>query len=473
LRPRALPGRECHQYRETGMSAVLQLPSTAEVEAIGKELLSRVTAKKAMVGVQCTVSGSTSFSRNEIYGVDGASEITISLFVDLDGRGAYTYGNRTDVEGLAQMVADTESMARQNHGSAGAIEFYPPRPFTDVPLYFDSSVAAGDPEFQAAAMRESLATIRQAGMVGAGNFGVHLDSYSLMNTLGMKAHSRDTNAAFSVTARTVSGKGSGWAQGNVEDFGKLDLEAITATAVDIARRSENPVAVEPGRYTVILEPDAVGQLVSMLFSEPTRYLSLEAAENGESVFSHFEGKTLKGSKLGMRMTDPRVQLFSDPNDRLRPLSHLAPFGMMLQPTQWIEDGVLKALAYDVKWGRRHTLAPQYLVNPQTGNLEVSGPTQSLEDMIAGTRRGIWVRRFSGLSMVNRLSLLLSGITRDGAFLIENGKITKPIKNLRFLESPFFILNKLETAGATVRAGGVACPRLKVRDFEFTSLSDAI
>lgn len=130
------------------------------------------------------------------------------------------------------------------------------------------------------------------------------------------------------------------------------------------------------------------------------------------------------------------------------------------------------LAYDSEYALK--LRRQPLRNPEIAFLTVDGPTESLSDMIASTKRGIWVHRFDGVAVMDAHTLLLTGLTRDGTFLIENGKISRPIKNMRFSESPFFILNKLNAAGTPMRSNQYrACPRLKVHDFEFTSLSDAI
>ncbi len=148
--------------------------------------------------------------------------------------------------------------------------------------------------------------------------------------------------------------------------------------------------------------------------------------------------------------------------------------MVLSRTPWIEGGVLRNLSYDEAYARKMGTRSQ--VQPFITTLEFKGPTQTLDEMIASTRRGLWVHRLAGSApaVVNYRTLLQTGTTRDGTFLIENGKITKAVKNLRWLESPFFTLNKVEAFGPAVRAEeNYVAPRLKVRDYAFTSLSDAV
>jgi predicted Zn-dependent protease len=147
-------------------------------------------------------------------------------------------------------------------------------------------------------------------------------------------------------------------------------------------------------------------------------------------------------------------------------------GDPLDRVQWFKDGVLQTLAYDRVYAREKGREP--VLAPDNLRLYSTDRPQSLEEMIAGTKRGLWVNHLSGGFTMNGRTLLLSGTTRDGTFLIENGKITKAIKNFRYTESPFFVLNKLEAAGEPVRASGsIVAPRLKVRDFDFTSLTDAV
>lgn len=225
--------------------------------------------------------------------------------------------------------------------------------------------------------------------------------------------------------------------------------------------------MEPGRYTVILEPQAVGDLVQLIGF----YADARAADEGRSPFTKPGG----GNKAGEKIVDTRVTIVSDPAD---PDLLAQPFdgeGLPLGRQTWIENGVLKQLVYGRFWAKKQGKTPTGF----PGSIKMLGGTSSLEDMIASTPRGILVTRLWYLREVDPRTLLYTGLTRDGTFLIENGKIVRAVRNLRFNESPLFMLNNLEALGRPVRLGGteaggaVVMPPIKVRDFNFTSLSEAV
>jgi predicted Zn-dependent protease len=232
----------------------------------------------------------------------------------------------------------------------------------------------------------------------------------------------------------------------------------------------NPVAIEPGRYTVVFEPTAVGNLVQFI----TRAFNARSADEGRSLFSLPGGK----NKIGEKVVDQRVTITSDPFD---PDVAGSPFSGDGSPTQrvvWIENGIVRNLDYDRFWAQKQGRAP----TGAGGSIRMSGGTASLDDLIRSTQRGLLVTRFWYLRPVDQRTILYTGLTRDGTYLIENGKISKPVKNLRFNDSPIFMLNNLEAMGVPERVsaseGGdpgqaIMVPPIKVRDFNFTSLSDAV
>jgi len=267
--------------------------------------------------------------------------------------------------------------------------------------------------------------------------------------------------------RTTDGTGSGWAAADHPDWGQIDFAAVSRRAIDKARLSRNPVPIEPGKYTVILEPQAVGDLVQLV----AFYADARSSDEGRSPFSKQGG----GNKIGEKIADPRVTLFSDPRD---PQLLAQPFdgnGMPISRQVWIENGVLKQLYYSRFWAKKQG-------KTATGfptSIKLAGGTLSVDDMIRSTERGVLVTRLWYLREVDPRTILYTGLTRDGTFLIENGKISKAIRNMRFNESPLFMLNNLEALGrperlaGTEAGGSVVMPALKVRDFTFTSLSEAV
>jgi predicted Zn-dependent protease len=335
---------------------------------------------------------------------------------------------------------------------------------------WSDATASLDPAARADAVKRITEPAKAAGLVSTGFMEAITSAQAIANSKGLFAYNRSTASVLTTTVRTSDGTGSGWAGATHHDWTKIDPSTLGARATDKARRSVNAVAVEPGRYTVVFEPTAAGNLVQFI----GRALSARAADEGRSFFSASGGK----NKIGQKVVDERVTIVSDPFD---PNIAGAPFsgdGLPTKPVVWIENGVLKNLDYDRYWAQKQQRAP----TGAGGSIGMTGGTSTMDDLIRSTERGLLVTRFWYLRPVDQRTILYTGLTRDGTFLIENGKVTKPVKNMRFNDSPIFMLNNLEAMGAPVRVsaseGGepgqaIAVPPIKVRDFSFTSLSDAV
>jgi predicted Zn-dependent protease len=342
-----------------------------------------------------------------------------------------------------------------------------PQTYLPVNSYFDST-ANLTPTERARAALTALEPARSArDLKAAGFIIVNAGANALGNSKGLFGYNRATNANYTLTVRTDDGTGSGWAGAEHPDWKQLDFPGLSAHAINKARLSRNPVAIEPGRYTVILEPQAVGDLVQLMgFS-----LNARTADEGRSAFAKQGG----GNKIGEKIVDSRVTIFSDPQD---PQLLGQPYdgqGLPLSKQVWVENGVLKQLFYTRFWAQKQGKQPTGGPN----SIKLAGGTTSMDDMIKSTPRGILVTRLWYLRSVDPRTILFTGLTRDGTFLIENGKISKSIKNFRFNESPLFLLSNLEAIGPSVRIGGteqggpVVMPAIKAKDFNFTSLSDAV
>ncbi|HEX6910206.1 MAG TPA: metallopeptidase TldD-related protein, partial [Longimicrobium sp.] len=307
-------------------------------------------------------------------------------------------------------------------------------------------------------------------LVSTGYLSHATTSTAVANKKGLFAYARGTGASLSTTVRTPDGTGSGWASGAGNDWSRLNLAEVGARAIQKAEASRNPRAVEPGEWTVILEPTAVANLVGLMaFSMDARQ-----ADEGRSFFSKQGG----GNKIGEKFLDERITLTSDPAD---PRVPFAPFdfeGLPAQRTTWVENGVLRNLFYSRWWAQKSNRQP----NTFPGSYAVSGGNTSIEEMIRSTDRGLLVTRMWYIRPVDPRTILFTGLTRDGTFLIENGQITSAVKNLRWNESPIFLLNNIEAMSPPVAVsaddggeggGSVLVPAIKARDFTFSSLSDAV
>ena len=247
---------------------------------------------------------------------------------------------------------------------------------------------------------------------------------------------------------------------------KLDTAAATKIASQKALSSKNAKAIEPGKYTVILEPVAATYMLENMFRFDAR-----SAEEGRSFLSKKGG----GTRLGEKLMDDKVTIYSDPFNNELPGGTWNNDGERQEKTYWIQNGVVKNLSYSRYWAQKKGVPSM----PGPSNIIMEGGTSSLEDMIKSTERGILVSRLWYIRLVDPQSLLLTGLTRDGTYYIENGKIMFPVKNFRFNESPVIMLNNVEALGKPERSISVESyrsyliPPMKIRDFTFTSLSDAV
>ena len=413
--------------------------------------------------------GNTRFAVNQISTAGDRYDASVSVQSSIGKRTAGSTTNRLDDEALRAAVQTAERLARLSPEDPEALPLLGPQQYAPAEGWSEAT-ASLEPTDRANAVQTIAAPARTANLLSTGYLEANAGATAVANARGLFAYYRATSCALTATVRTPDGTGSGWAGGSHFDWTRLDPTAYGARAIEKARLSRSPVGIEPGRYTVILEPTAVGNLVQLIAGA----LSARSADEGRSFFSRQGG----GNKVGLKVVDDRVTLVSDPLDRDAPSAPFTAEGLPISRTVWIENGVVRNLAYDRYWAERSSRAPTAI----GGTLRMSGGTATTEEMIASTRRGLLVTRFWYIRSVDARTILYTGLTRDGTFLIENGKITRAVKNLRFNESPIFMLNNIDALGAPVRvsaseSGGagtaIVVPPIKVREFTFTSMSDAI
>ena len=349
------------------------------------------------------------------------------------------------------------------------VEPLPPQTYP-VLAKFDAECAAARAADRAPAVKTILSLARRKDLVAAGFYETGVTHRALGNSSGNFAYHPATDAELSVTMRTTAGTGSGWASGYSPRFHDIDPKSLARRAAEKGMASASPRDVAPGDYTVILEPAAVAALLMTLQSGA---LSRRAADEGRSVFSKPGG----GSRVGEKVAHESVTLRSDPFDARVPATPWSPGGdsgggidgLPNRKVVWIDKGVLTTLHANRYWGRTTGAEP----TPAPGSLVLDGGAQTLDDLVASTARGLLVTRFWYIRTVNPQSWQLTGLTRDGLFLIEKGTIVGPAANLRFNESPMVMLQNVEGMTATVPAGRMVVPAIKSRQFTFTSKSDAV
>jgi predicted Zn-dependent protease len=455
--------------------------SEAQARALAQRVLSFAKADETRVNINSGWSGNTRFARNEITTSGGATNTMITVTSTIGKRRASSNTNILDDESLRRTVDLAERLAKLSPEDPEAMPELGPQSYSPVASYFDAT-ADLTPEIRAAATKKTIdmaekTAVGTNNMFVAGFLRATAGSTAVATSKGLFAYHRNSDVDLSTTVRTPDATGSGWASAGARDWSLIDPLALGRAAAQKAVRSRNPKAIEPGLYTVVLEPQAVADIMPLLIGS----FNARANDEGRGTFSKPGG----GTKLGEKIADERVTIYSDPTD---PDLLAQPFdagGFPLTKVTYVENGVLKQFSYDRYWAQQKGVPPTSGggggfggggggFGGGGGGLKFVGGTKSTEELIAGTERGILVTHFFYIRFLDQRTVLLTGLTRDGTFLIEKGKITQALKNFRWNESPLFMLGKIDEIGRAERtAAGQVMPALKVKDFNFTSLSDAV
>ncbi|AXE17071.1 TldD/PmbA family protein [Runella rosea] len=438
----------------------------AEAKALLQKVLSFSKADECEVNLLGEIRGNLRYARNEVSTSGAMTNKDISVQSSFGKKVGVASIDEFDDASLEKVVRRSEELARlapENPEHVGVME---PQQYIKSNGYFEST-ASITPDKRAEAVAKSLELSSKQGLAAAGFMEDRKGFTAMMNSKGLFAYYKNTNVNFSLTVRTDDGTGSGYVAKGYNDFNKLDTAAATKIAVQKSLASKGAKALEPGKYTVILEPTAAAVLVESIFFG----MDARSADEGRSFFSKPGGKT----KLGEKIVDERVTFYSDPTHPDLPAAAWSGDGQPQAKTLWIDKGVVKNLSYSRFWAQKKGVKPV----PNPNNMIMEGGTATLDEMIKSTKRGILVTKLWYIRPVDPQTLLLTGLTRDGTFYIEDGKIKYPIKNFRFNESPIIMLNNLETLGIPERVVSTESdqnyilPPMKIREFTFSSLSDAV
>ncbi len=448
----------------------------SESQAILTKVLGYTKADECEATLTGGHEGNLRFARNSVSTSGGSRTVSLAVQASFGKKTGVATINEFDEASLKKVVRRAEDLARLAPENPEYVEFLGPQKYANPRAFFEAT-AQIDPSARAKAAAASLNPCRAGKLVAAGFLNDSAVFAAGANTRGLRAYHRATYADFSVSVRTPDDRGSGYGVGDVNDVSGLDTAKVTAVAMRKARASAEARSIEPGKYTVILEPAASISLLGVLLGE----MDARQADEGRSFLSKPGG----GNRLGEKIVDERVQIHSDPMHPLVPTTPWAGDWRPRKRVDWIKDGVVANLSYSRYWGRKHGLAeegspaldggirPFSQIFPVPPGLLMAGGTASLEELIGDVKRGILVTRTWYLGEVDPQTLLYTGLTRDGTFYVENGRIQHAVKNLRFNESPVIMLNNLEALGKPERLNGCMIPPMVVRDFTFSSLSDAV
>ena len=450
-----------------------------QAKALADRILSFSKAKECELSLRSSEDGHTRFAANDITTSGSSRTVNIGITSREGGRSGSTTVDELDDASLQSAVARSEALMAAARPDPEQVEGLGPQEYPAIPG-FDEATARAGPLDRRDGVRAALDRARGRGLDSSGFFENGARWSAIANKKGNFGFHRSTSAEYSTTMRTSDGTGSGYASFGAPRIADFDPAALAERAATKAESSARPRDLPPGKYTVILEPEAVADLLGGLaFS-----LNARSADEGRSFLSKPGG----GTRLGEKLFADGVTLRSDPFDPRNPgnpwvgggggrggglgfggFGGGGGGGLPAKRTTWVEDGVVKTFAVDRYWAGKTKVEPV----PFSGSLIMEGSSKLLEALIAETERALLVTRFWYIRSINPQNATVTGLTRDGVWLVEKGKVVHPVNNFRFNDSPVNLLKNLEATSVAVPAGSMIVPAIRSKDFLFTSKSDAI
>ncbi len=438
-----------------------------EAREITDKILSFVKADDAQVSVSSEKTSFSRFARNTFLTSGNTIERGANVTVWIKGkRGASSTTDLSDASlkamvEQAEQVAEISPVDREYLPTLGAQTYKPSNGFVEATANISLTNRAKQ-------IGDILKTSEKAGVISGGFHQARAVSEAFATKNKNFGFEQRTVGSLSMTARTPDGTSSGYFARSHFDINRLDTERISKESIRKALEGRNTKTVEPGVYTVILEPQAVADLLGGLAFQ----FNARAAEEGRSPYSAPNGKT----KLGEKIFDERINIYSDPWNAELPASMSAQGGIPAQKIYLIKNGVLENLIYNRFWAKKSGKEPT--PGPVNTIMESSGKPASVEEMLASTERGLLISRFWYIRATDPRTASSTGLTRDGIWLIEKGKIAYPVRNFRFNQSIIQMLaqGNVEMIGTPERVGdgnASLLPALKLKAFNFTSASDAV
>lgn len=443
--------------------------SQDEARKIIEKALGYASGEETQVSLGGGSRGDTRFAVNTATTSGYRDTVTLAVTSRYGKRSGSSTTNTLTDDSIARTVRAAESIARLSPEDPETMPLLGPQTYTPVAAYDEATAKAG-PEWRSKVAAAAIDPAVAKKLVAAGFVDNGAGFTSIGNSKGLFGYHTATSASFTTTVRTGIGTtgGSGWAASEGNRVSEVDGPAAAERAIRKAELSANPVAIEPGKYTVILEPAAVADLVTAMGG----FMNARTADEGRSFLSKQGGGNRKGEKFFGEM----VTIYTDPASAVGPGAPFSGEGLPSRRLEFVKNGVVTNLLTTRFWAEKTKTEPV----PFPTNFIMEGGTTPVDEMIASTDRGILVTRVWYIRLVQPQTVLLTGLTRDGTFLVERGKIKSAIKNFRFNESPVIMLNNIEAMSPAVRVSGseggnfaTIVPALKVGNFTFTSLSDAV
>jgi predicted Zn-dependent protease len=451
-----------------------------------REVFSRIQKFSSADEVEAIFAGGqsalTRFANNTIHQNVAEEGYVVSIRVAMEGKTARATTNRLDDASLRRAVESAEQIARVQERDPDLLPVPAPdeaKPSSPVKRHFDAT-AAITPEDRATAVDKIVAVAKRHKQTTAGIYSSSEHVEALLNSRGVARFHRQTSAEVSITM--LADNSSGWQKANSPDVSNLRAQELAEIAAEKAARSANPDEVQPGKYTVVLEPAAVLDLLGFMFYD----------FGGTALL---EQRSFLNQRLGTQLFGENITIHDDAYHPLQSGSTFDGEGMPRQRVTLVDKGVVRNLVYSRSTARKmkstefasqlrdirptgHGFPLPNEVGDAPMNIVVeggNGQARSLEEMISSTDRGVLVTRLWYIREVDPYEKILTGMTRDGTFLIQNGKVTKGLRNFRFNQSLIELLQHVEMLGHSVRTSGeeafdMVVPAMKANNFNFTELT---
>ena len=448
--------------------------SRDDVKAITDKVLNMCKADAVEVQFSGGERSATRYANSSITAnlIENDQEVQITVRYGQKSASATTH--QFDDDTLRRTIDGAQALAKRKPDNPELMPLIkPPQQYVEVDAALPSAVNFGPAE-RAKMVKVSTDICEKRGVLGAGYIPKFDWVDASANSEGLFTYFHYADASFILTCRTPDQTGSGWAgTSGVKDIKNIDAEALTNVAADKALKSQKPRAIEPGNYTVILEPRPAARYLSLMLGA----FNARAAEEGRSFMS---GKQRGETRLGEKLFGDNFTLRSEIGNPILRQSPIGQDGLAAKPVTWVEKGVVKNLFYDRFWAQKQKKEPT--VTRPGMSLVMEGGSATVAEMIKATKRGLLVSFFWYIRPVDNVTLLNTGMTRDGLFLIENGEVVGPVQNFRWNESPAVSFNNITMLGKPIpmhtgeaydNPGTALVPPMMLEDFTMTSISPAV
>jgi len=434
------------------------------------ESVQRAAKSLGVSDVEALIAGHrealTRFANNTIHQNVAEQAQWLSVRVLLDHRTARATTNRFDEDSIRSAVEQALALTKSVAPDPDLLPLAPPAAIPKIPR-FDSQTAAATPVYRARGVSEAIHLVEDAGQTAAGIYSTGQAVEAIFNSQGVAGWHSETAAQFSITA--MAQDSSGWAKASTAALSAMDPVELARRARDKARLSAHPQELPAGEYTVVLEPAAVLDLVGQMFGD-------------FSATSLHDQRSFLTDRLGKKLFGENINIY---DDVAHPLQTGTPYdgeGVPRRKLVLVEGGVPRDVAYSRASAQRAGVEPTghgFPLPNEIGeapmNIVIAGGNSSIAEMIASTSRGILVTRLWYIREVDPYEKIMTGMTRDGTFLIEDGRVAAGLRNFRFNQGIIDLLNNVEALSPAVRASGeeafdMVVPAMKAREFHFTEVT---